>query len=241
MKPTIRRLLWTFGLVAFGLLVTARDGVAQGTGTIQGTITDARTGRALVGVQVQVVGTRFIVVTDRDGQYSMVGIPVGSTELRVTRIGFSPATQSLTITLNSTATQDFQLASSALELEGVVVTATGEQLRREVGNTIATINVAEDVDQASIRNLADLVTGRAAGVTVLASGGTIGSGTRIRIRGSNSVSLANDPVIYVDGIRVSNATQSFSLLPGSVVPLTGGQSPSRLNDIDPEQINPAIA
>jgi len=36
------------------------------------------------------------------------------------------------------------------------------------------------------------------------SGGTTGSGTRIRIRGATSLSLRNEPIIVVDGVRIDN-------------------------------------
>ena len=239
----VSNFLWTLALVGSGLSTAVGVAAAQGTGNVQGTVTDVRSTKPLRGAQVQVVGTRLTAVTDDEGRFRITVVPVGTAELRITRIGYRPTTRSVTITLGGEATEDFQLASSPLELEGIVVTATGEQLRREVGNAIAQINVAEDVEQSAITNIADLVTGRAAGVQVMTSGGTTGSGTRIRIRGSNSVSLRNDPVIYVDGVRVSNTAQSFSLIGGSggggrslSVPLTGGDAPSRLNDIDPEQI-----
>src|SRR6185436_205981 len=61
------------------------------------------------------------------------------------------------------------------------------------------------------------------------SGGTSGTGTRIRIRGSNSVSLSNEPVLLVDGIRVENSANSTSIG-------VGGQTPSRLNDISPQDL-----
>ncbi len=64
---------------------------------------------------------------------------------------------------------------------------------------------------------------------MLQSGGTVGVGTRVRIRGQASLSLSNEPIYYVDGIRVENNSQSLSVN-------TGGQTPSRLNDLSPEEI-----
>ena len=64
---------------------------------------------------------------------------------------------------------------------------------------------------------------------MLQSGGTIGTGTRVRIRGQTSLSLSNEPIYYVDGIRVENNSQSLSVG-------TGGQQPSRVNDLNPEEI-----
>ena len=236
MNPGIRKALGVVAPIALVLGIGAADAAAQGTGTVRGTVTDARTSRQLTNVLVQIVGTRMVVVTDVDGRYLIPGVPVGEVEVRATRIGYTPASETITVALNSDNTVDFQMRSAAIELEGLVVTATGEQLRREVGNAIATINVADEVDQAGITTFSDVITARATGVDVLPSGGTLGSGSKIRIRGNNSVSLNNDPVIYIDGIRVVGSGSSFSLIAGSSIPLTGGQAPSRFQDIDPEQI-----
>jgi outer membrane receptor protein involved in Fe transport len=85
------------------------------------------------------------------------------------------------------------------------------------------------VQQATPNTLTDLLNARAPGVEVLSSGGTTGSGTRVRIRGSNSVTLSNEPVLIVDGIRVENGAASAAVG-------VGGQVPSRLNDFNPEDL-----
>jgi len=66
-------------------------------------------------------------------------------------------------------------------------------------------------------------------VQVLPSAGTVGAGTRVRIRGLNSVSLSNEPIYYVDGVRMESTSNSLTVG-------TGGQSFSRINDINPEEI-----
>src|SRR5205823_6141419 len=70
---------------------------------------------------------------------------------------------------------------------------------------------------------------RAPGVSVVSGSGTSGTGARIRIRGANSLSLNNDPLLIVDGVRVSGDQSSFAYG-------VGGQTISRFNDINPEDI-----
>src|SRR4029077_4633776 len=113
-----------------------------------------------------------------------------------------------------------------------VVSATGqEQLKRELGNSVATIDAAKVTLQAAPDNTADLVNSRAPGFEVLQSGGATGSGSRIRIRGATSLSLANEPIIVVDGVRIDNSPQA-----GNFQNFTGGQAPSRINDLNPDDI-----
>ena len=91
------------------------------------------------------------------------------------------------------------------------------------------IEAAEIVEVAPVNNIADLIQGRSAGVQVLNSAGTSGVGSRIRIRGSSSISLSNDPLVYVDGIRVDSGSRGGGIY-------TGGQESSRLDDFNPEDI-----
>ena len=215
------------------LLAGTRPGGAQDTppnsGIVTGQVRDQVSGEPLVGARVTVVGMLRPSVTNEEGRYTVAGVPAGAREVRVTYIGYAPASQSTTVQARGTATVDFTLERSAIELSAIITTATGvEQSTRELGNAVSNINVA-DVDLAPVRNFSDLVQGRAAGVAVLQSSGTTGSGARIRIRGSNSVSLSNSPLVLVDGIRVDDDPESYELF-------TGGQTTSRLNDINPESI-----
>src|SRR5207237_5102542 len=123
------------------------------------------------------------------------------------------------------------LDPAATQLDVVQVTATGqEQSRRESGVSTATISVPTEVPQAAVSNLQTVLSSRAAGVVVQEAGGTTGSGARVRIRGANSVSLSNDPLIIVDGIRVNNDEGGGASIG------VGGQVPSRLNDLNPADL-----
>src|SRR5205809_455997 len=81
--------------------------------------------------------------------------------------------------------------------------ANGQQPTRELGNSVPKIDADQLVKTAPTTNLSQVLNGRIAGVDVLQSNGTSGTGARIRIRGISSVSLSNDPLLYIDGIRVA--------------------------------------
>lgn len=202
----------------------------QPTGTITGRVIDRASQQPVVGATVRVVGTTRGAQTSDSGTYRITGVPAGAVNVQALRIGYASITRPLTLTAASTSTVDFTLDPAATTLDVVQVTATGqEQSRRESGVSTANINVPEQVPQAAVSNLQTVLSSRAAGVTVQEAGGTTGSAARIRIRGSNSVSLSNDPLIIVDGIRVNNDQGATSIQ-------VGGQVPSRLNDINPEDI-----
>ena len=125
------------------------------------------------------------------------------------RLGYRPATDTANVAPGETVTLDFALNGAPVQLDEIVTTATGEQRKLEVGNAVTTIDAARVAEEAPITEFGNLISGRAAGVQVQKSGGTTGTGTRIRIRGSNSISLSNEPLYYLDGVRMeSNATSS---------------------------------
>ncbi|HEY6110498.1 MAG TPA: TonB-dependent receptor plug domain-containing protein, partial [Gemmatimonadales bacterium] len=219
-------------LLAAALVATlAGPGLAQqATGTVAGRVTDKGTGQPLASVQVTISPTTRGALTDRDGRYRIENVPVGTVEIRARFIGYAIGVQTFTLASGQEATADFVLTANPVGLEAVVVTASGaEQRARELGNTVTRIDATKRVEEGSPTNLSDLLKGSAPNVIVLPSGGTTGTGSRVRIRGSTSLSLNNEPIIVVDGIRVDNDAASNSIG-------VGGQSPSRLNDINPDEI-----
>lgn len=209
-------------------LPTLASGQA-GTGTLAGRIVDRQSQQPLVSAQIRIVGTQRGTQTDQTGAYRITGVPVGTVSIVAQRIGYGQQQRNVVISSGATSTADFALAISATQLDQVVVTATGEtQRKRETGNATATIDPTA-LPLGATTNLSDVLAARAPGVSVTTSGGTVGGGSRIRIRGSNSVSLSNDPLLIVDGIRIDNNANSTSIG-------VGGQQPSRFNDINPDEI-----
>jgi len=215
-------------VVALGLCVFVAPRLA-GQGEVTGRVTDKTSGVALAGAQVSIVGTTIRALTGQDGRYRVVNVPAGAQNVRVSFIGYGSATQPVTVPSSGTTALDFAIAQVPVGLDAVVVTATGDQAVREQGTVAHSIDLHDRTAQAVTSNLSDALNSTIPGVLVQASGGTSGTGTRIRIRGSNSVSLSNEPVLLVDGIRVENSANSTSIG-------VGGQTPSRLNDISPQDL-----
>ena len=210
-------------------LALAPSAMAQATaGTVSGTIRERGSERPLAGVQVRVLGTQRAATSDATGGYRIAGIPVGTVQLTAQQIGYAPQTRAVTVASTGT-TADFTLAQAVTTLDQVVVTATGQsERRRESGASTSTIESGQ-ITTAAVSTFSDALSSRAPGVVVLQSAGESGAGTRVRIRGSNSISLSNEPLLIVDGVRLDNTPESSPID-------VGGQFPSRLNDINPEDI-----
>ena len=215
-------------LVLGAMLGTPVPTSAQETGTVTGTVTDQTTGQPLVGAQMVVAGTNRGTLTNSEGRYSLANVPAGERQIRAVIIGYGQSTQTVTVPAGGSVTADFQLAPSAVELEAVVVNVvTGrEQRARELGSKVANIEVG-DLNPAPISSLADVLGGRTEGVIMQDVNGTTGSAQRIRIRGANSLSLSNEPLVFIDGVQLNNDFGGFGV---------GGQETSRLNDINPNDI-----
>lgn len=211
------------------VLAFATDGAAQATGIIEGRVTEQGSGRPLSGAQVFIAGTTIGNVTNDRGEYRITGAPARQVEVRVRLIGFSPINKSVVVTAGQTATLNIEVSVSALQLDQVVVTGTGAQVEvKKLGNTVATITPPAF---AAITTPSQLLQARDAGVSILPASGLAGEGSRIRIRGNASLSMSNEPIVFVDGVRV-NSGGGF----GNNVGAGGGGAPSRLDDIDPSSI-----
>jgi TonB-dependent SusC/RagA subfamily outer membrane receptor len=201
-------------------------------GTVAGQVTDKSNQQPVVGAQVLITGTSLQARTGRDGHFTIIKVPAGQYSVQVRIIGFATGTMSVSVAAGEVATADFALTAAAVPLDAIVVSATGEeQIKRELGNNVGSIDAAKITQEAAPQNASDLLNSRIPGVEVMQSGGTTGTGSRIRIRGATSLSLRNEPIVVVDGVRIDNTPQA-----GSLENFTGGQAPSRLNDLNPDDI-----
>lgn len=202
---------------------------AQAQGVIGGQVVAAGTLRPVSGAQVMVVGTNVGTITNEDGRFLLNGVEGTEVTLRVVRIGYQATTQEAQVGATDV---EIRLSESAIALDEVVVTGTaGGQQRRAIGNSVGSIDAADLAETAPVASVQDMINARAPGVVVMPGTGQIGSGSRIRVRGTSTFSLSGDPLIYVDGIRVNNETGS-----GISVQAFGSGVVSRLNDFDPDQI-----
>jgi TonB-linked SusC/RagA family outer membrane protein len=218
---------WYVGLLLLAVVALPAPVAAQ-LGTVSGTVTDQTTGQPIVGARVGVVGTTLITQSNAEGRYTLARIPAGPVTLRVSAIGYAAATPAVTVVSGEIVAQNVGLKLQPFSLDEIVVTATGEQAKRELANAVSTVGADSVVSTGPIANMNDLLGARIPGVEVLPSAIT-GGGARVRIRGTNSLSLNNEPIYYIDGIRMTSDVNSSSIG-------IGGTNPSRVNDINPEEI-----
>ncbi len=221
-------------LLAVAALIPAAPALAQEPGRITGQVTDEGSGAALGEVQVFLVDASVGTLTRQNGRYVLLNVPPGSYEIRAERIGLGSATAQITVTADQTLVQDFTLAEEALGLDEIVVTGTaGAARQREIGNTIAQINVAEVPDRPAM--VSDILQSQAPGLEVYGGGG-IGQAKIIRLRGQSSVSLSNHPLVYIDGVRMRSDPLPDANPPDRRGGRSGNVAVSPLDNINPADI-----
>lgn len=199
------------------------------SGVVGGVVVSERTLLPLAGAQVSVEGTDRGMITGPNGRFLIPGLSGEEVMLEVSMIGYRTLRQSVRV---GTADLRLALAETAITLDEIVVTGTaGGTERRAIGNVVTRVRATEAVELAPISNMQGLINARAPGVVITPGTGMVGSGSQIRIRGSSSFSLSNQPLLYVDGVRVDNAQAT-----GHAVQAFGSGVISRINDFNPDDI-----
>ena len=170
----------------------------QQDGDCKGVVVDA-TGEPVIGASVVVKGKKGVgTVTDIDGNFTLKNVKKGDV-LTITSLGMTP----VEVVFNGTAIKA-TLKDDSKALDEVVVTALGiKKDAKKLGYSVSSIG-SKDLNATASPNLGTALYGKAAGVSVkTAPGGGTGS-ISINVRGLNSLTGSNQPLIVVDGVPIRN-------------------------------------
>lgn len=200
--------------------------------TVSGKVSDFDR-NALPGVNVLVRGTAIGTTTDMHGNF-LVDVPDGTAVLVFSFIGF--ATREVAV--NHRSTIEVRLAEELTSLNEVVITALGIK-RSEKSVTYSTEQVSGDeLNRTKTDNLMNTLAGKIPGVTIFPSASGLGGSSKVILRGNRSFSQSNQPLYVIDGIPVTNSSNSNGQ-PNSPFagPVDGGDGISNLNPDDIEGIS----
>lgn len=162
--------------------------------TVEGVITAAATGEALVGVSVRVSGTNQGTLSDKDGKYT-IEVADEKAVLEFSYIGY----ENVRVTVGSRSRIDVTLKEAAGGLQEVVVVGYGQQKKVNLTGSIASVKT-DDINDIPLANLSNGIAGRAPGVQVVGTSGLAGASSSIRMRGS-----FDEPLYVINGIIKSKA------------------------------------
>lgn len=202
-------------VIAFGLIFLCLQAAAQQR-DVSGKVIGADDQLPLPGVTVAVKGSSQVTQTDIDGNYK---IKVDNASVLVfTFIGM----QTKEVIVGNNNTINVSLVQDSKSLNEVVVTALGiERDKRTLTYAVQNIK-GDDIRESNQSNIINGLQGQIAGAQITSSGGSPGLPSEIILRGVSSLTGDNQPLMIVDGIRVSNASTD-----GTV---------NRLADFNPEDI-----
>tara|TARA_R110000751_G_scaffold87039_2_gene172797 strand:+ start:4206 stop:7355 length:3150 start_codon:yes stop_codon:yes gene_type:complete len=168
---------------------------------LTGTILD-NTGMPLPGASIMQVNTSNGASTDFDGNFKLTVSELPAT-IKISYIGF----KTQTLTIETLETISIQLEQDDNALDEVVITGYGEQSRRNVTGSIASIS-PEEITSLPTSDVTEMLEGRLPGVQIM-SDNSPGGGTSIRVRGFGTINN-NDPLVVVDGVPVSNGLNGIN-------------------------------
>ena len=222
-------------LFAFLAIAFAPPVLAQTTGSLVGRVTTETDRQPAVGAQVFLVGTGLGTLAGSDGRFSIQNITPGTYTVRVERIGSRAVEQQVTVQAGQTTDVAVSLVVEALGLDEIVVTGTaGAARRREIGNSVSQINLAT-IKESPV-SVDAILQSRAPGLNVMQSSASAGGGAMIRLRGNVSVAMSNQPIVYVDGVRIRSDGYAKNVPPVDFQGRSNNDIASPLNDINPADI-----
>ncbi|MCC6397582.1 MAG: carboxypeptidase-like regulatory domain-containing protein, partial [Bacteroidetes bacterium] len=173
-----RALLWG------GIVILCAAQALQAAGTIKGTVSDRTTKDGLPGANVVVKGTSVGAATNLDGVYIIRNAPSGEQTIVVTYLGYVSRSITVNIPEGGTLTQDFELSSTTIEGEEVLVTAQSQGQLQAINQQLASDKIVSVVSEAKIQELPDFnaaqAISRLPGVSTLQSSG---EANKVVIRG----------------------------------------------------------
>ena len=167
--------------------------IEQSTKKITGKVTDT-SGNPLPGVSVVVKGTTNGSITDSNGLYSLSNIPENAV-LQFSFVGMKRQE----VKVGSESTINVQLSEETIGVDEVVVIGYGTQKKSDITGTVASLP-KERLEMAANLNIAQAIQGAIPGVMIQTSLAGAAPSEAIMIRGRNSITASNDPLIVVDGI-----------------------------------------
>ncbi len=184
----------TFTIEGVNIMLTRCDEVGQlQVKTITGRITD-QNGEPVIGANVVEMGTTNGTVTDMEGGYSL-NVGTGAI-LLVSYIGYI----SQEVNIGNQNTYDVTLCEDFEVLDEVIVIGYGTTKRKDFTGSVTSFKLeSSPISLSSNMNALETLKGNVAGLDIGATN-TAGGQPSMQLRGQNSISGSNDPLIVVDGI-----------------------------------------
>jgi hypothetical protein len=196
----LRPLLLLLG-ISMTVLPLNASVVAQQTGSIRGRVESSDAHQPLEGVRILVQGGDLSAETGENGEFRLEGIPSGTVYLT---LEFPPrfvtTIEQVMIRPGVTIRALFEMEPVAAVLDELLV--RGRSAASDA--SVKTFAPGEARELTGGGSAVDLLSASFSGIQVVRGTGQAGAGSRILIRGINSLTMPGDPLVFMDGIRVND-------------------------------------
>ncbi|MBR4882463.1 MAG: SusC/RagA family TonB-linked outer membrane protein, partial [Bacteroidales bacterium] len=166
---------------------------------VKGTVIDGTSGDPFPGVSVVLKGTNVVTITDDNGEFT-IGAKPGDT-IVFSFMGY----KDLERLVNNAENIRVVLEEDSQLMDEIVVVGYGTQKKSDVTGSVASFNTKR-LEERPNSNIIQTLQGAVAGLNISMTGSNAeGSSTTTRIRGNNSISASNKPLVVVDGIPFSGS------------------------------------
>uniref|UniRef100_UPI00321775F0 SusC/RagA family TonB-linked outer membrane protein n=1 Tax=uncultured Draconibacterium sp. TaxID=1573823 RepID=UPI00321775F0 len=195
--------------------------------TVTGTVIDDE-GIGIPGASIIEKGTGNGTITNVDGKFSLT--VADDATLVFSFVGMKTVEE----VVDGRATIDVTLLTDAVGIDEVVVTALGIQReKKSLGYAMQEIGGTDLVDSRE-PNLANTLSGKVSGLQIVRGAGGPAGSSKIILRGNNSLTGSNQPLVVVDGMPIDNFTD------GAEVDMWGSGAGrdfgSGIGDLNPDDI-----
>jgi TonB-linked SusC/RagA family outer membrane protein len=179
-------------LISMGLVIAQNKQVS-------GTVVD-EAGMPVIGASIGVKGDASIgTVTDLDGKFTL-NVPASAKALTIRYLGMTDREVAVQSVVNVVLKHDDKV------LDEVLITAYGGVIKKSsLSGAISQLG-GDEINNLPVQSFDQALAGKVAGVHVVQSSGLLADGISVRIRGTNSISLSSQPLVVIDGIPVTEAT-----------------------------------
>lgn len=187
---------------------------AQQTGSIRGRVESSDTHDPLEGVRVLVQGGDLSAETGETGEFRLEGIPSGTVYLT---LEFPPR---FVTTIEQVMIRPGVTIRALFEMEPVAAVLDELLVRGRPAASDALVKIFAPGEAREISgggSAVDLLSASFSGIQIIRGTGQAGSGSRILIRGINSLTMAGDPLVYMDGFRVNDVVEGGQSTAGHVI------------------------
>ena len=224
-----------FSLLAIFIALFATNVYAAERSSVSGFITDETTSDKLMGATVELLAPNARVAqrgygapSNKEGFFLIPSVKPGKYVLRVTYIGYKTWTKDVTVDEGKEEKVSIRLIPDPILADAVVVTGIASRNTKSVSDVAVSRIDASNINQRNnYQDFSQMLTGKVAGVQVQTTSGNVGGGITFMVRGGGGLNGNGQPLVFVDGTRISIAQIGTNI---------NGQQATALMDINPDDI-----